>query len=540
MANPIKDTNPESQNTYGFAASGETFVDNPSPNEVKAARGMRGYTNTVDRFRSPYFIPYNEVLNHVFAAENLVFTTMSRVEDNLLRKIYIEPYCDLDLQKCHAAVWAEASIKMNIPDKLSDVVTIPENTNEIVAKDNVPSYICFDEYLYAERSSTTASRRFLSEYTDVIAHSTFSYLFQIRKVLKYILNELTCIKKSLLTDIGGSYDNESQQKIAAQYEGWAKKAIHYSQRVSKTTGSKAEQIPQSEMDSLSKSQAAKLQAFFAIRLSAVDSELEDLLSSLKRDLMDNCDIFYERFLSPAIRITKDISAPLLLDLQTTNFRSLSPTLAQEIDFAYNVINANFVSVQTDYVERHEAFSVKLDALFNLIIEKKKYSSYISQLANMATNKKKILKNVEQDVYSSLFKKVYIDNSPVMNLTSEHSLLDGLDKNDHPQYLLRSGGHIEGSVTVEDGATIDGVDLNTHAHTGYDGTSRIKAFDIDYDSVRVENREEYVKSPVSLSVEKFIETIADGGIPRFDAVILIDVEDDTLENHEYELLYSEID
>ena len=181
-----------------------------------------------------------------------------------------------------------------------------------------------------------------------------------------------------------------------------------------------------------------------------------------------------------------------------------------------------------------------DALFNLIIEKKKYSSYISQLANMATNKKKILKNVEQDVYSSLFKKVYIDNSPVMNLTSEHSLLDGLDKNDHPQYLLRSGGHIEGSVTVEDGATIDGVDLNTHAHTGYDGTSRIKAFDIDYDSVRVENREEYVKSPVSLSVEKFIETIADGGIPMFDAVILIDVEDDTLENHEYELLYSEID
>lgn len=540
MANPIKDTNPESQNTYGFAASDETFFTDPNPADIRGARGMPGYNDTVDRFRSSYSIPYNEVLNHVLTAENLVFTTMSKVEDNLLRKIYIEPYCDLDLQKCHAAVWAEASTKMDIPDKLSDVITIPENTNEIVAKDNTPSYICFDEYLYAERSSTTASRRFLSEYADVIAHSTFSYLFQIRKVLKYILNELTCIKKSLLTDIGGSYDNESQQKIAAQYEGWAKKAIHYSQRVSKTTGSKAEQIPQSEMDSLSKSQAAKLQAFFAIRLSAVDSELEDLLSSLKRDLMDNCDIFYERFLSPAIRITKDISAPLLLDLQTTSFRSSSPTLAQEIDFASNVINANFVSVQTDYFERHEAFSVKLDALFNLIIEKKKYSNYISQLANMATSKKKILKNVEEDVYSSLFKKVYIDNSPVMNLTSEHSLLDGLDKNDHPQYLLRSGGHIEGSVTVDDGVTIDGVDVSAHSHTGYDGTSRIKAFDIDYDSVRVENREEYVKSPVSLSVEKFIETIADGGIPRFDAVILIDVEDDTLENHEYELLYSEID
>lgn len=540
MANPIKDTHPESQNTYGFAAQSDTFFEDPNQSDVRAARGMKGYTDTVDRFRNPYSIPYKEVFNHVVLAENMVFTTISRLEDNLLRKIYIEPYCDLDLQRCHARVWAEASVKMDIPDSVSDVAALPENTSEIVAKDNTPSYICFDEYLYAERSNTTSSKRFLSEYTDVVAHSTFSYLFQIRKVLKYIFNELTCIKKSLLTDIGGNYDNESQQKIAVQYEGWAKKAIHYSERVSKTTGSKAEQIPQSEMDSLSKSQAAKLQAFFAIRLSAVDSELEDLLSSLKRDLLDNCDIFYEKFLSPAIRITKDISAPLLLDLQTTNLRSLSPTLAKEIDFASNVINANFVSVQTDYFERHEAFSVKLNALFNLIIEKKKYSNYISQLGNLATNKKKILKSIEEDVYSSLFKSVYVDNTSTMNLTSEHSLLDGLDQNDHPQYLLRSGGNIEGSITLNDGVTIDGVDISTHGHTGSDGTPKIKSFDIDYDSLRVEKREDYVKAAVSLSVERFIETIEDGGIPRFDAIILIDVLDETLENHEYELLYSEID
>jgi hypothetical protein len=31
--------------------------------------------------------------------------------------------------------------------------------------------------------------------------------------------------------------------------------------------------------------------FFAVKLNAVDSEIKDVLESLKRDLVDNCDIF---------------------------------------------------------------------------------------------------------------------------------------------------------------------------------------------------------------------------------------------------------
>lgn len=540
MSNPINNPYPESEGTYGFAAPTDTFFKDPTNKDVRRSMGIEdSYSLSFSGFRSTYTIPYDQVFKEVVNAENTLYLIMSRIEDNLLRKIFIEPYIDLELERSHYRVWEEASKKMNIPDS-SDVVKLPEDNNVILAKDNPPDYICFDEYLYAEKSQTTACRRFINEYTDAISHSTFSYLFQLRKIVKYMFNEILCIKNSLLSDIGGVYDNESQQKIAVHYEGWAKKAIHYSNRISKTTGTKAEEIPQSELDTISKKQAAKLQAFFAIRLNAVDSEIEDIISSMKRDLVDNCDIFYQRFLSPAIRITKDISSPLLLDFQTTDLRQKSPTIAGEIAFASNVVQGNFVSVEADYVERHSALTSKMEALFNLIIDKKKYAAYITQLASMASSKRKVLKEVDKDVYSPLFKGVFVDSNPVVDFSSSHSILDGLENDDHPQYLLKAGGNVTGNITFNEGVTVDGVDVDLHAHTGADGSQRIKSFDIDYDTARVIYPEEYTKDPVSLTIERFIETIEDGGVPRFDAVVLIEVLDETLSNHQYELLYSEIE
>jgi hypothetical protein len=540
MSNPINNPYPESEGTYGFAAPTDTFFKDPTNKDVRRSMGIEdSYSLSFSGFRSTYTIPYDQVFKEVVNAENTLYLIMSRIEDNLLRKIFIEPYIDLELERSHYRVWEEASKKMDIPDS-SDTVKLPEDNNVILAKDNPPDYICFDEYLYAEKSQTTACRRFINEYTDAISHSTFSYLFQLRKIVKYMFNEILCIKNSLLSDIGGVYDNESQQKIAVHYEGWAKKAIHYSNRISKTTGTKAEEIPQSELDTISKKQAAKLQAFFAIRLNAVDSEIEDIISSMKRDLVDNCDIFYQRFLSPAIRITKDISSPLLLDFQTTDLRQKSPTIAGEIAFASNVVQGNFVSVEADYVERHSALTSKMEALFNLIIDKKKYAAYITQLASMASSKRKVLKEVDKDVYSSLFKGVFVDSNPVVDFSSSHSILDGLENDDHPQYLLKAGGNVTGNITFNEGVTVDGVDVDLHAHTGADGSQRIKSFDIDYDTARVIYPEEYTKDPVSLTIERFIETIEDGGVPRFDAVVLIEVLDETLSNHQYELLYSEIE
>jgi hypothetical protein len=72
------------------------------------------------------------------------------------------------------------------------------------------------------------------------------------------------------------------------------------------------------LDQISKEQASKFQAFFAIKLNAVNSEIEDILSSLKRDLHDNSEIFYTRYINPALKFSSEISNPLELDYQTTS------------------------------------------------------------------------------------------------------------------------------------------------------------------------------------------------------------------------------
>ncbi|MCH7940103.1 MAG: hypothetical protein IID13_10210 [Candidatus Marinimicrobia bacterium] len=45
--------------------------------------------------------------------------------------------------------------------------------------------------------------------------------------------------------------------------------------------------------------------------------------------------------------------------------------------------------------------------------------------------------------------------------TDHALLTGLANDDHPQYLLKSGGTLTGNVLTNAGITIDGVDISVH-------------------------------------------------------------------------------
>ncbi|PIR17591.1 MAG: hypothetical protein COV46_03530 [Deltaproteobacteria bacterium CG11_big_fil_rev_8_21_14_0_20_49_13] len=57
-------------------------------------------------------------------------------------------------------------------------------------------------------------------------------------------------------------------------------------------------------------------------------------------------------------------------------------------------------------------------------------------------------------------KSYVDG--VFN--NDHGSLGGLGDNDHPQYLLRSGGTLTGNVSCNAGVTVDGVNINIHTHS----------------------------------------------------------------------------
>jgi hypothetical protein len=545
---------------FGDTVAREPNIDPEQKRSIASSIPGRYGNSLIDT----YSVPLSSVRDQVAYCDQTIFDVKQNMENNLLRKLYVNPFVDPDLEQAHARVWKEACKYLDIPEKSEPIVRLDnkdkstqittdssdsENleefpiieddlSNRTIAKDSLPLYVCFDEYDFALRYGSSAGRRLVSEFHEAIAQSTFSYFFQLRKILDFMLNEVQYIKVLLLNDFGEDYENEQQQQIALKFDSWAKAAVHYTGRITKTVLSRPGEIPNAELDQITKKQAIEFQAFFTIRLNAVEAEINDILNSLKRDLVDNSDTFYMRFLSTALRVNKDIALPLELDFQTTRFLSEKPKLSEELIVATNLLKGNFASVHADTIQRHEAFRAKVDAALMLIHEKRKYANYISQLGNISIEKKQILQPIKEDKYSPLFRSIVINTNRDNNFKSQHAELDDLGGDDHPQYLLKDGGTIEGNIIVKDGITIDGVDLDKHGHTGIDGSTKIKSSDIDY--LAAQSRpEDYVVKPLSISIAGFEPDIIEGGVPVFDTIVHIEVDDLAAEGFEYELIHTEV-
>jgi hypothetical protein len=594
-SNQYTEVNNQIHGDYKFSDS--SFV-NTSDNQAYAREMMKNIgKNSNSSVIETYSIPLDFIRRQTFLAEKVILDTIKDIED-LMKKVFINPTLNTNLLISHQNLWNELNktLRIESPESIeffnkkiknssySSTSTVNENSEitntdlmdpkeksnledfpKIINDDPsssdeesitiqpyppesnkpsnikiaIPFYICYEEVSFAERMNSTISRNFLQEYEQSIAHSTFSYFFQFRKLLNYLLNEVKSIQTSLLTDFGDAYENELQQKIAVHYDSWGKTALHYTSRIAKTIISKPGEIPGTELDQISKEQASKFQAFFAIKLNAVNSEIEDILSSLKRDLHDNSEIFYTRYINPALKFSSEISNPLELDYQTTAVGKSIPFLAEELLIASVLMKGNFTSVVADIIDRHNIVIGKTDALLRLIHEKRKYANFIAQMSFKGVQKPNVLLPVSDDWASSLFRQVFISPTRKDDLKSSHSLLQGLDEDHHPQYLLKDGGRIIGDILVAEGVTIDGVDLSTHAHTGTDGSTKISSLDIDYQGARNSNNSQrLVTAPLSVAIASFSVDIVNG-LPRCDAVVNIEIDDNIIDNHEYEIIYTEV-
>jgi hypothetical protein len=128
------------------------------------------------------------------------------------------------------------------------------------------------------------------------------------------------------------------------------------------------------------------------------------------------------------------------------------------------------------------------------------------------------------------------------MKSSHSLLDDLDADSHPQYLLKSGGTITGDIYVDTDVTIDGVDISSHSHNGFDGSVRIKSTDIDYDSAREEiriNDFSSIADSLDIKIDSYVPDILDGGVPVVDTIISINVPDNIKDRYDFEIMYLEL-
>ena len=309
-------------------------------------------------------------------------------------------------------------------------------------------------------------------------------------------------------------------------------ASQHTQYIRQTILSSPDQIPASELDKTTKRQSVEFQAFFSIKLNALHDETKNVLESLKRDYVDNCDIFYQRYLSQSIDFKNQIVSSMELDYYTTAMSRELPVMTKELLSATNIINANFGMILADMIQRSQVINFNVEKLFSLVVSKRKYSNYIYQLSSKGQPKPVIIKTVKDDQYAKIFDSTHQTYRTESDLISSHASLDDLHENHHPQYLLRNGGTISGDIYIENNAKIDGVTISTHSHTGSDGSQRIKSTDIDYVSVR-ETEELIPPQPLSVGIVEYVTDILDGGVPTADAIIDIEIDDNAYnENHDY--------
>lgn len=455
--------------------------------------------------------------------------------ENLLRQVNLDSLNNISLEESHKYVWDQINnMEINYPK-----IEIQDYPGDI--KYPRPPFICFDQYIFAETGDTRGYRKFIKEYDNVISNSSFGHLYDYREITKCLLVEASCIKLSLTRDFGTSYEDESQQQVASHYFYWLKNALHYKELFTQNISLTPTQLPQAEVDKTTKKQAAQFQAFFSIKVDSLTTIIDSQLESLYGDLVSNCNIFYDSFLGPALRFKTKVVSDFSVDLRTTNMRSNLPVMSEEAVVALLVAEGNFKSIISDLVERRNITTSKIQNLYKNIVQRRKYTNYISQLAVNAVKKERIVVQNTDNRYSTLLQSITkVDN--INPLKSSHAMLDDLSEDSHPQYLMKSGGKISGDIGVENNAKIDGVKISTHSHNGIDGSEKIRSIDIDYDSVRRDIKLKQVNSlqnEISISIDSFTPDILNGGTPIADVSISIEVPDEFVDKYDFEILYTEL-
>lgn len=499
------------------------------------------FSSMSERAQAAYAVPGNQIINnlsdetykfplehvraYIFNCYSTIQNMLTEIENNLLQVI-LDPYSTLDLETSHKAVW-------------KDITKHKDEAKEMVE----PSGICYEEYLFAEKHKCRACRSFIKNYELTISSSSFGHLIEVKKALGYLFNEVSILRNIVINYLGDDYVDETESQIAKYLTDWANSATHYTQQLAKEITTQPVALPQSELDQISKKQAAQFQAFFSIKINSLQAELQTILSLIKRDSVDVAETFYSNYLLPALSFKSKVVSPLMLEIATTDLKSKTPKLMQEMFVANSAITGNLGSLTADFLERNNQIYKRFEAFLQAIRLKRKYVHYLTQLETIGIDRNPILLSTEVEgieVYKKLFKTVYIDESKRESLRSSHADLDDIDEDAHPQYLRKDGGLITGNIDFADGVRIAGIDLANHNHSGADGSAAIPASAIDYSSTRDAYQRGGTDKPYGqLKLVSMEEIGLVGGVRQFEATIEIEIEEDKQDAYEFEILYREL-
>lgn len=393
--------------------------------------------------------------------------------------------------------------------------------------------VTYKYYKYLGLKNTASAQYIRKRYEEAVRDIGGTNAIDIAKIFELIKTESSLAREFLDTYLG-DMDDTAEFRAAEILQDWAGSAISKTQDLQQILqeNGPGSSLPEEEVQTISQEEARKAQAVFKVKLNGLNDELSRHFEIIKRNWSDYADVFFHQYLGPSISFR--------LNVNRTAY-PINSVIGKEVYTAAGSMNESLSNLLTDYARRNNNFNSKVNEMITLINARDVYRNYITELSSQGTSitSESITKTAplsdSPDIISSLNALIDQGQSSVENrFISYHDSLDGRENiTAHPQYLLRSGGYIEGDILVKDLVKIDGVDLSAHRHSGMDGSKKIDATSIEYNTLvpSLVNKNSKPSKPTNLSLQSLNPRTLPSGQVIIDAIVTWESEDGNDVNYE---------
>jgi hypothetical protein len=250
------------------------------------------------------------------------------------------------------------------------------------------------------------------------------------------------------------------------------------------------QIPKEELNRLTTREAADYQSLFTVNVNGLNQEIDNDLDYLKRFFKNSSDIFYKKIIKPLMH----------LDVNTSDVRKRTDgeeLTAWKAD-VYQAVDRNMFVAFYDAIDRSEKFDEKLTSIEQKIGLRENYLSFNKQLSQISlVSNSSLIENAEES--NLKIKPATTESFGIAhNSIADRDLLDA-----HSQYLGKYDDFITGNILVDDGVSIDGIDISEHTHDGLSGGELINGSHISNNSVSTSSiKSDSSNIPLSLKLLSF--------------------------------------
>lgn len=382
------------------------------------------------------------------------------------------------------------------------------------------SQISYHYYKHLRKRSSTSARYLSKRYEEAARDVTGTPSLDLMILAELIESEALLVEE-FLDGYVDKVDDSSEKRLLELFQDWVQSGLRYAREIgTHFTETPQVKLPSSEIERATREESRQGQAVFKVRLNKANESLDSNIQFLYKNFAEFAPVFYRQYLGPALDFRLNVSRSPL---------PINTSLSREVDAASSEIDIALRSAIMDQMRRRDLFSSKMNQITDSLKDRDRYRNYIIQLSekgkSIPTSGPNVMVEADEDPVEieHWYEEGIGDADDGTLIASHNSLLDRDDIDAHAQYLLKEGGTVTGDIHTAEGIRIDGIIPSTHAHTGEDGSAKIRGEDIiggtlPPDVVDSNNKP---PAPLDLRLVELREQTIPPGITVFDALIAWD-------------------